>query len=51
MRISRSFEWEYFITNSNVDEGNFITLNGLEFAGGCGADDVDYLGFEARLKF
>ncbi len=49
--LSIKFTWEHLFTDNNIDEGNFIYLNGLEFGGGSDSDDADYLGVDMRVKF
>lgn len=43
--------WQHLFTADDVDEGNFILSNGLEFLGGTDSDDADYLSFETRITF
>jgi len=49
--LSFRFNWNHLFADDDVDEGNFIFGNGLEFMGGSSDDDLDYLNLEARLKF
>lgn len=42
---------QHLFTDDNVDEGNFVFANGLEFLGGSDDDDTTYFAFESKLKF
>ena len=42
---------EHLFAEDGVDDGSFILLNGLDFAGGTDDDDVDYIYFDTQLRF
>lgn len=48
-----SFEvgWSHYFTGEALDDGAFIDSNGLDFIGGGGSDDVDYVYFLSTLTF
>ncbi|MDZ4860599.1 MAG: alginate export family protein [Candidatus Hydrogenedentes bacterium] len=43
--------WNHMFVDDDVDEGNFVFANGLEFMGGSSDDDLDYFAVESRLRF
>jgi len=49
--LSIKFTWEHLFASGDLNEGNFLNLNGLEFIGGRDHDDADYVAFDTRLKF
>jgi hypothetical protein len=49
--LTFKLSWIHLFADSDVDEGNFIFANGLEFLGGSDSDDANYVEFETRLKF
>jgi len=48
-----SFEagWAHLFTGDGLEDGNFVDANGLEFLGGLGDEDADYLWMGAKLEF
>jgi hypothetical protein len=43
--------WERFFTGDGSEQGSFVNRNGLEFNGGTGREDADYLFFETGVSF
>lgn len=42
---------EHLFADDNLDNGNFIYSNGLEFNGGSDSDDATYVGVDSLIKF
>ena len=43
--------WERLFAGDGLEDGNFVSRNGLEFNGGTGKEDADYFFFECGLTF
>lgn len=43
--------WERVFSRDGITSGNFIMKNGLEFSGGTGRSDADYIWFDTGIKF
>jgi hypothetical protein len=43
--------WEHLFTGEGLEDGSFSHLYGLEFSGGRGDDDADYVYVDTGLKF
>lgn len=43
--------WERLFTDDGAAQGSFVNRNGLEFNGGTGREDADYLFFETGVNF
>jgi hypothetical protein len=43
--------YSHFFSGDGMEDGHFIDLNGLGFAGGLDDDDADYFFFASELKF
>jgi hypothetical protein len=49
--LTFKLSWDHLFTSDDIDEGNFLFANGLEFLGGSDDDDLNYVEFETRLRF
>ncbi len=46
-----SVGWDHLFVGKGLEQGQFVQLNGLDFNGGTGNDDVDYVYFEMGISF